>query len=294
MDVADTFLGRSSAGGGSRLVGTALAAAGVLGAACSYPTALAGAVGLRVVRRVLGGTDHWGAEVRVTLLLLVSGLGFVLVLPQASSMAYEGRQLLPFVSVTIAGLLVAGARGWQAAATGAESQPRRLAFALCVAGAASVAGVALTRASPASQPSPEDAALASALATLGAGRDMVVLDLHGCNSFWNPSFDGEFPQVHPVIEYEVGRRPVLCFRSADALAADLELLVQGAATTGHFAPLVVARSREDVAEVTSLLVASGRLRESPAAPASVHGRLVLDLSADLRWPAPPPPNPNTR
>lgn len=236
----------------------------------------------------------------VLLLLLVCGAAFQVVLPHTAWMPYEGRQMAPFAALLVGGLT------WAVLATAPDVvrppsppvAPRSRALAgatLALSLAALVAcwgyaarNLAVYRgkepryAVAAGHP---DVPLAKALAQLPTEHDPVYFDAGGFSAFWNPAHVPGYPQIHPILEYYAGLRPILCFLDPDALIADLEKLARRAPR--QFSPLLVSRDLAVVIYVVGTLEERGLLRELPPSPLRIRDAFVVDLTPAMNWEPPP-------
>lgn len=233
----------------------------------------------------------------VLLLLLVCGLAFEVVLPHTAWMPYEGRQMAPFAALLVGSLTWAGPATVRdflrpPAGVGAASAPRPLTAVLAlVTLAAAVAcwGFAARNLVEYRRQGPlyavaaghPDVPLAKALAVLPTEHDPVYFDAGGFRAFWNPSHVRGYPQIHPMLEYYAGFRPILCFFDPAALAADVEKLARRAPR--EFSPVLVSRDPVVLRYVVGLLEGRGLLRQPPSPPRRLRDAFVVDLTPAMAW-----------
>jgi hypothetical protein len=296
----DTFLGKySSAGEGSppadqpsRLHDITFAILSVFYSIFSPGLVLLAPLALYLVfRRLYPDACEGLPDGRLLFLLFSCGLGYILVLPNAAGMAYEGRQMIPFTSLLVGGYfwsVFRGRRVWMKLRVkegGASAQGNRAALH---AGFLIISGVALLMFLVGflfnnRYPSPwqigsegvDEVLFAEELGRLTTVYEPVFLLLGGIVPM-DPDYADGANQLSPDIEYYAGSRLILCLDSPELLAADLITLSQK--STVRFSPVLISDQPENIAAVVSILERKGLVEDVPKIVAGIRGRIVLDLT----------------
>jgi len=294
LDAQAMFLLKSEASNPSRVQEVLITLDTILNFVISQPWLLWSMAVLYAVRRVALRTyaDGPAPSLRLLALLFLCGLGYVFVLPQAGRMGYQGHQMLPFFSVAVGGLIVAVVdMGWHFAHAPFAAQwgiNRRhfelgwlLSAVLCLAWFGNWYYGARRDLLVPPNPLNPDERLAQSLCALSTAHEPVYLNLEGMTNYWNPAFVPGYPQIYPVVEYYAGRRPILCFTSDTALAADLkELLRLG--RPGLFSPVLITQDAARMRQILECLCEKEVITRTPQSFDSYHARQVLDLTPYLR------------
>lgn len=302
LDIASTFVQKSPAVatpwmGQGGLGSIARSVGAVFGYLYDPAWLLAVLAAVFLLWYALAGERRAGAPAPTVLaLLLVCGLAFEVMLPHTAWMPYEGRQMAPFAALLVGGLTWAfavTARDLAVPAGRPAGWRRRLAIGTLLAG--SLAGLvacwgfaarnllAYRREEPkyAVAAGHPDLPLAKALSRLRTEHDPIYFDAGGFFAFWNPAHVPGYPQIHPMLEYYAGYRPILCFRSPDALVADLEKLARRAPR--EFSPVLVSRDLAVLIYVVGTLEERGIVRTLPESPRRVQDAFVVDLTPAMAW-----------
>jgi hypothetical protein len=229
------------------------------------------------------------------LLLFFSGLSFMLILPHAARMPYEARQMLPLVSLIVAGLTVATIktvisliRGETPVAAIIRKKGSALfvivAIITLLLTAKECVTVDRTPIYPPQLKYMPDFKLAKILGEgLKSVYEPVIFDIDGFQLFWG-EFDyvPGYPQIMPLTEFYAGSRPILCFRTAESLAMDLIYLLNK--SPYRFSPIITSTNRGLVYMVLSIMEKNGALNGTEAKIYNVMDNyLVVDLSESVRW-----------
>ena len=232
---------------------------------------------------------------RLLLLLAASGFAYVLLLPRAD-FPYQGRQIMPFAALLVSGLCwsfiddvigrirakpvsqkvfsfitAARRRNRPSIAYLAACGAALVAFWYCfaVASRSAVYGPDVLRNMPC-------VALARELSNHATKDEPVYFDIGAFQAFINPTYVKGYPQIHPLMEYYAGLRPILCFTDAKSLARDLVFLHGKPAT---FSPVVLARSLEAINAVILALDREGHLiNPGPSSAFTTCGCIGVDLT----------------
>lgn len=214
--------------------------------------------------------------------LSLCSLAYLVVLPLAAHMSYEGRQLGLLVSLTAAGATWASwasvAQCADGAGQGKTSELRRPLSLALLATSGLTWGMMLSsdrtsnyerfRTSP-------DAALARDLGKLATAHEPVIISIGGLQDYLEKDYHAGFPQIHPIHEYYCRSRPILCFPDADRAARDIIRLRE--LWAGPFSPVAVADDHAKLEYLIQQLRQQGVAVEAPTI-LLVHGRYVADLS----------------
>jgi len=248
-------------------------------------------------RRLFPGQQCAGLPSFPLLLLLFScGLGYVLVLPLAATMAYEGRQMIPFVAMLIGGFSCSVIRTachcWRQGHEGTRlgdriwSRPYGYAFLGGVVLMMFWIGFVVTN----RYPSPwavgddgvEELEFAQYLGRL-ATRTAPAFFVTGGLNFKSQDYPQGYPSVAPDTEYYAGSRTILCFANAELLANDLMTMLTLAKGEDSFSPVLISDRPEQIGAVVAVLEQRKWLREVPRGIDAVQGRFLLDLTPFLDW-----------
>ncbi|MCE9545033.1 MAG: hypothetical protein K8T25_05880 [Planctomycetia bacterium] len=237
--------------------------------------------------------------VKILTVLFLAGLAYIFVLPNAAGMDYQGHQMLPFYALAIGGLLVAAGDCFAQTVRlkfysypGVVRRSFQLAWLL-------VAVVGLydfgqyfwyARRGPwssADHLSP-DVPLARVLSNYATAHPPVYFNLGGMTSYWNKAYLPGYPQIHPMLEYYAGSRPILCFDQDVSLVTDLKQLLQMGGPNS-FSPVIIAGDQRMMTGVLERLRAAGVIGTTSLTAQPIYGKLVLDLTPYL---VPPNPSPS--
>ena len=233
---------------------------------------------------------------RLLLLLALCGIAYVLILPQAARMSYEGRQLIPFTALLVSGCtwsVLDGARFYRAQrepafATQSKLTPVALPAYLMLAGVV-ITLIWLNCTISNRYPSPwavgqdniGDILFAGDLKEFATPYEPVYFDVGGFKSYLNPAYSEGYPQILPDTEYYTGSRLILCFDTPEWLAKDMATLIRKA--TAPFSPMVVAGSQEQMEQTLVALNQQGVLTSIPENNEIRRGRYLLDLTPFVKW-----------
>lgn len=126
-----------------------------------------------------------------------------------------------------------------------------------------------------------DIALARELKNHATRNEPVYFDIGAFRAYYNREYVKGYPQIHPMVEYYAGSRPILCFTDSESLVRDLVFLLgrHGEA----FSPVVVARDGRALMAVVSALHRQGHLNDPNAVSAFVAcGCYGVDLTDYLK------------
>jgi len=294
LDAQAMFLLKSEASNPSRLRELGVTLDTVLDFVIQEQWLLWSIVILYVVRRAGLRTlnDRPVPSIALLTLLFLAGLGYLVVLPQAGRMGYQGHQMLPFYAVAVGGLIVSAADMFSHFVHGAF-KPRwgvnRRHFELSWLLAATVClmlfgwwlGSAQPHAWRPPDPPNPDQQLARGLCRVSTAHEPVYFNLEGLTMYWNHAFLPGYPQIHPIVEYDAGRRLMLSFNSETTLAADLKQLLHRAGP-GSFSPVLISRDPERLRKILDILCEQEVITQTPQSFDVLHARYVLDLTPHLR------------
>lgn len=297
IDIMDTFLGKSSSAGlgdlsvvqRSRVEDIAFAFLGVFYSIFSPGLVLLAPLAFYLAfRRLYPYACEGLPGGRLLVLLFCCGLGFILVLPGASGMAYEGRQMIPFVSLMVGGYfwsVIRGKKIWmsfQSNGVVLTKGTAQNAF-LGVSGVLLflfLAAVVFNNRYPSpwqiEEESIEEVLFVKELDRLATVHDPVFLLLGGIVPMDQDYADGA-NQLSPDIEYYAGSRLILSFDTPESLAADLIFLMKNKGSA-RFSPVLVSDQPEKITEAVSLLTSAGLLDQKPKLVKAIRGRYVLDVT----------------
>jgi len=300
-DLVDTFVKKSVPGQGGSVLGlqggrttaTLLALLSNFYSIYSPGLVLPGLAAIYLASRTMcrGGDSAPLPSFGLLTLLLVCGLGFVLVLPVAAGMSYEGRQMLPCVALLVGGfswLVASECWRWIGDGRRAAEDSTGRGPGLAIAG-----GVLLiafwcwflveNRHVPiwAGADAPDNL-FAKDLRAMPTPYEPVYFDSGGFSEYYNATYVAGYPQIQPDTEYYIGSRPIVCFDQPEALATDLATMIRLA--PGRFSPVVLTDSQAKMQQVVTVLQRQGLLRSLPAGCATRFDKFVLDFSQFIQWP----------
>ena len=230
------------------------------------------------------------------LLLFLCGLAYVLVLPQAARMSYEGRQMIPFVSLLVSSCtwsVIDGARCYRSRrkstsltekASGAVALPAYLVLAgglLALFWINSVFSNRFPSPWAMTQDNMEDVLFAGELKAFATPYEPVYFDFGGFELYFNPTYSAGYAQILPDTEYYTGSRLIMCFDTPELLAKDMATMIRKA--TNRFSPMVLTASQERMAQVLAVLNQQGLLTSMPNNIEIRRGRYLLDLTPFVKW-----------
>ena len=252
---------------------------------------------------------------RLLLVLFFCGVAFMLILPHAARMPYEARQMLPFASLLVSGVVWSFLKLFKDSIYGNHGHDgvfrmiMRPAYLLLTAVLLLVFSFQflLNNRRPAYyipdaktdtqyakaveagrfdlakyHQLREEALFARELKNMPAASEPVYFSLEAFRLFWDPKYVAGYPQIMPITEYYAGSRPVLCFDTAEGLARDLAYMVR--MSPYRFSPVIMASSKEYIDRILSLLREESVLTGVPLQGNELHGRFIIDLTSAMRWP----------
>lgn len=263
--------------------------------------------------------DRGLPSISILLVLFFCGLAFILVLPHAARMPYESRQMIPFVSMLVGGVMSSflfefrnGLFG-KAGRSDQESRFRMFArpvylFVCLLALLVFWYRFALNDRAPTYYiPDQEtdaryaqliettrrfdlaryralrsEALLAEELAKIRTAYEPVYFSARGFQLFWDPKYVPGYPQIMPLIEYYAGSRPILCFDMPESIGYDLAYMIDR--SPARFSPVLIMDGQGQLDTTISQLFGQGILSGGPVPTFEVMGRYVADLTGYIRWP----------
>lgn len=257
-------------------------------------------------------TETAAPSLALLLVFFVCGFGYIAVLPHAAQMPYQGRQMAPFVSALVGGVVYSSVDGFRRSLRGdpgGHARSRFMATGLPVYVFCALIlmilfafNFSMSDRSPVyplprtlpSQASPQrqgvlwagyilrqDAEFAKTISTLHTKYEPVYFDIGGFQSMWDPNYVPGYPQINPIVEYYTGSRPVLCFNATQDTADDILRMVH--AGSYRFSPVLIAQDPIAIKQVIAALGAQGGLLGEPTTVRALMNRYLLDLTPYLRW-----------
>ena len=207
-------------------------------------------------------------------------------------MSYEPRQLLPFAALVMAvlvwgvvltvirlfrGEFHADAPFGTAAARAAAVSFILVTGILFVTGARNIDFYPTEELQRMDLETRKDVSLARELANnLPAGKDAIIFSTSGFGMLYDAAYVHGYPQIHPLLEYSAGSRPILCFDKPEALIRDFrELVARGGAS---FIPVIGALNGEMLQQILVSLDRGGVIDIAKVRPIPLSGRAFADLS----------------
>ena len=275
----------------------------------------------RIFRSFFGAAAETSMpRLRLIALLFVCGLAYIVVLPHGAKMPYQGRQMLPFVSLLAGGLTWAFistiVSGMSADAESVRTNlgKRGVVFTWLVLSSiflvvfwyrfttqerVPVYGLPDDREMEKVQaqiytggmqyvPAPyvlkEEIGFIRQLLMLKTEHDTVYFDLGGFRSFWNANYVPGFPQINPIVEYYASSRPVLCFTNIESVASDIEYLVRKKGP--RFSPVIISSDNSAMGAIFDSLGSRGIITRMPDTVHAVMNRFIVDLTPYMNWDLP--------
>lgn len=220
---------------------------------------------------------------RLLLLLFCCGLAFLLLLPHAAHMAYEGRQMIPAVSLLVSGFSWLVLDGWRHRGETTKRGPWRQGYLLLSSLILIIFWSGFLLFNRYQEETPEffpDLLLAREIKAIPTAYEPVYFDLLGFANFLNPAYMPGYPQIQPMTEYYAGR-PILSFSHPALLTDDLVTLVHR--SREKFSPVIVTDSQERMTTIVNFLALKGLLRTSPTTFTVQRDKFILDLTPYLLW-----------
>jgi hypothetical protein len=225
-------------------------------------------------------------------LLLVCGLLFPLVLPQAGAMSYESRQLIPFICLLVSGiswLVILGSRDVIQNHTEKRPATSRHFWRFIVLGFSTLLCLAIWINFAQSKRSSEvndsgatpEILFAERLKERQTRYPPVYINYKGINFFQNAAYVRGYPQISPFIEYYLGSSTVLCMDEPDALAHDLENMIRK--TEKPFSPVLITTDLPGVKKALSLLAEKGFTKSMEFPDNPTNEIFVIDLTDLVDW-----------
>jgi hypothetical protein len=318
LDVKVTFLQKAGTGGGGRVADVIDALKSVI-SGVYRPSWLAGVLAAVYMPYRAFVSDRWDAlpSAALLMLLFLCGAAYPAVFPGSASMAYQGRQMAPFLSLMVGGaawsivsfvLIQLRPEPQDSTRRRSGGTKRVLATIYCVVTAVLLLGGmyefvlqprypgyyipreksdqlsakdtnSLRRAMGLALR--DDVQFAELVRNLPAAYDQVFFDMGGFRSLWNAGYVPGYPQINPIVEYYAGSKPILCFKEASGAAHDIGYLLNHC--DRPFSPVLISRDVKKIESVVSLLETRGLLLKKPLSVQTAMGRCALDLTPYLEW-----------
>jgi hypothetical protein len=109
----------------------------------------------------------------------------------------------------------------------------------------------------------------------------VIFDIVGFGMYFDLDYVYGYPQIHPMIEYYVGCKPILCFATPEGLATDLLYMINH--SRHKFSPVVIVRDLRNIDRVLSILREKEALKPEARFAYKFVGAYVMNLTDYLQW-----------
>lgn len=223
-----------------------------------------------------------GPEPRLLKILFLCGFAYVILLPIAAfDFPYQGRQLIPFLS-----LLVAGTIAGFASMISLKPRPyKELIFCgitLLIFGTNFAYNNRPSEVTRWNRPVDKaDMLFSKDFRSTYANKNAIIFDMDGYSTYWNRSYVPGYPQIHPILEYYSGNKPILCFSSIQYLAEDLTFLINN--NKYKFHPVIIARNPVFIERALSFLELNGVITKPTIKPIYNNGKYMLDIAKYVEW-----------
>jgi hypothetical protein len=112
--------------------------------------------------------------------------------------------------------------------------------------------------------------------------DGVIFDMGGFMEFWDLKYSSaRYPQIDPVNEYFVGKKPILAFVSTEELASDLIYMIHH--SPYRFSPILISNNPSYIGNVIFILNKEGVLKGEQPKGYTFMDRYILDLTDYLKY-----------
>jgi hypothetical protein len=214
----------------------------------------------------------------LALLLLVAGSAYSVLLPAATSMSYQPRQLLPFAAAVVAIAVRGGLDVWDTIFAAATIDPNigrwvKARFVLMITvGFAAIAMISVRYAPEMNNAAAPAQKIAMQLAQMQTQYPKVVFNIGGFPQGQRPYVQG-YPEVLPELEYLTGSL-VLSFENPNDLLTDLRRLL--ALSKVPFSPVFLVKNHAQLDAIKRDAKIPGCV--AAIAPVSVGQSLVLNIT----------------
>lgn len=230
------------------------------------------------------------------LLLFLCGLAYIVILPSAAGMEYQGRQLAPFTSMLAGGIVAMFIQGWtfQGNNEVRAAQKTRKPHLFWLADIAVIMLIiGLSNVYPNSPQSWweklvssgnfTDHLLAETLREIPTEYEPVYFMINAKNSRAFLPYKPNYPQIMPELEYLAGNRLILCFKSPELALQDLRTITRMAGKS--FSPVIISPRKDDVLYLYDALSENAEgerlLPDGQEGLRYIYGNFVLDLTPYL-------------
>ena len=224
-------------------------------------------------------------------LLFLCGLIYMVLLPVGALMAYEKRQMVPFVSILVSGMTWSFLKEFKLNVLQDRKITRKFPFQkgilLLYLLLSFVIIFAFWRGFAAMPRKPiynlrghPDVVLARVIQSIPTKYDPVIFNIGAFFEYWNRNYVPGYPQIDPITEYYVGLKPIISFSSSKGAITDLQYMLDH--SPYKFSPLLVTADTGYIKEIILTLSKNGYLKQGPIAMLKTGDRYILDLTALIK------------
>ena len=226
--------------------------------------------------------------------LFLCGSAFGVLFPSiTASMAYETRQIAPFVAVLIGGASVAfvmevmGLLKKQRYSGEISKLEKRIRIVIMIY--VSLSAIILpvfwySFITNINKPlydsfiikNDPNVLLARKIKDMATSQEAVFYSLQGFQDYWNPAYVPGYPQIHPILEYYIGSKPILCFDNPVDLLTDLRYMLKN--NKDKFSPVLVAASPVELDKMFIVLQNEGIIEKKQVMIRTFLNRFFVDLT----------------
>jgi len=194
-------------------------------------------------------------------------------------MAYEKRQMVPFVSILVSGMTWSFLKGFKLPFQ-KVSTLLYLLLSFVIIFSFWFGFAVMPRKPLYDLKGHPDVQLARTIKAIPTKYEPVIFNLGAFLEYWNENYVPGYPQIHPITEYYAGLEPIISFSSPEVAIADLQYMLSH--SPYKFSPLLVTTDTAYIKEIILTLSKSGYLKQGSIAMLKTGDRYIFDLTALIK------------
>ncbi|MDP2923279.1 MAG: hypothetical protein Q8O30_06130 [Candidatus Omnitrophota bacterium] len=231
-------------------------------------------------------------SLRLLTLLFLCGLSFVFFVPSIVTMSYEARQITPSIALLTSGVTWSFFKKYNYVFNYAKKENSLFMHKAAITYIL-LSGIVISvfwyyfilsdRKSLYNNiriKNHPDVLLAKKIKSIPTKYEAVIFDIGSFQLFWDPTYVLGYPQIHPITEYYIGSKPILCFTQPEALVTDLLYMVKR--SQYKFSPVLVAGNVTYIDKILNILKEKEVLKQEPEQPYVILNKYVLILTDCLK------------
>lgn len=233
-------------------------------------------------------------SLRLLILLFLCGMPFIFLIPYTAAMSYEVRLIAPSIALLIGGVTYLFFKNLKNIFRGNLNHKKKsivgykhkLTIAYVLSSGIVVSLFWFYFVFNDRKPvynvkeGHHDILLAEKIKSIPTQYEPVIFDIGGFQLFWNPNYVPGYPQIHPITEYYIGSKPILCFTQPEGLVSDL--LYMTSHSKYKFSPVLITGNLEYLEKILNILREKNTLKCEPVEKYIIMNKYVIILTDCLK------------